>query len=156
MKLRTVTIWTTWLLLLVTIVAPVLYYLAYELRGTHFSIGAVFSFCFTYALIWLFSGSPMLVSSIFALFLKHPVSLIVLLVSTIGYGLWFVYGWCQALDRNCCMSGLFLLSIAPGSLPVMIPAWILVAYRHVCCDQKTNDHPDTALRFVPASLEEQE
>jgi len=153
-KLRTVTIWTTWLSLFVTILAPILYLLPYDFRGEDFSIGAVYYFCYGFAFIWLFSGSPMIVSSIFSLLLKHPASLVILLGSTVVYGLWFGYSYYLALSGSGgCMSGFWIIYIAPSSLIFMIPVWILALIFNAFNGKKANANPGSVLRSVPRSLE---
>jgi hypothetical protein len=137
MKLRTATIWTTWGMLLVTILAP---YLApaqnWEFGFQHTKISAMMiipvifyrlvSSLLAAMFFLLLTGSPLVVSLILAKKLKpFVIPSLLLFVSTIAYGIWFVSIWSQATDDLCCMSGIFVLYIVPSSLPVMIPVWVL-------------------------------
>jgi len=113
------------MLLIVTVIALFVYFFIYEFRMADFTITMLPRLIFIFLMLWLTTGSPLVVSCVFSHILKHPVSVAILLVSTIVYGIWFVYGWYLALDPNCCMSAILLLYIAPGSLFWMIPAWII-------------------------------
>jgi hypothetical protein len=88
-------------------------------------------------LSWLFNGSPLLVSFILSIALKHRIPAIILLVSTIAYGIWFFYVFANVsylflwLSYGTALLALFI--VGPFSLPVMIPAWIaaiVIEIRH--------------------------
>ena len=72
--------------------------------------------------LWLFSGTPLLVSFVLAIKLKHKIPSVILLVSTIIYGVWFAFVHIQSIDQY--MGALMFFFIGIVSLPVMIPAWI--------------------------------
>ena len=75
-------------------------------------------------LIWLFSGTPLLVSFIFALKLKRKFSLVILLFVTIAYSLWFVTVSSGVAADTCGCAIFVFFVIGPMSLIVMLPAWI--------------------------------
>jgi len=79
----------------------------------------------TFGLIWLLSGSPMLVSLIIAVKSKHNFSLSLLLVSTIAFAIWYGYVLYVSLSHTH-FPGLAIVVTGVMSLPVMIPAWITV------------------------------
>ena len=141
MNLRTVTIWTTGLALFLTMVLPI----------RCFWVGEGITFCL---LLWLFSGSPLVVSLVIACKLKfvfgdklEPAVApnLVLLFSTIAYAIWYAY-MLYCVFTSCDGLAVFgLFGIAIFSLPVMFPVWIIAlildAYR---------PHPGTA-RGIAAS-----
>ena len=143
MNLRTITIWTTALMLIVAIFAPFLN------LGRNFGgfaqlpipIEMIIPTIFGRLIIslgmaiffLLLTGSPLVVSLIIARKLKpFIVPNFILLVSTIVYAMLFSYWWSLATDGGSCMNGIFVCYIAPSSLPVMIPVWIIavVLNRH--------------------------
>jgi len=144
------------MLLIVTVIALFVYFFIYEFRMADVTITMLPRLIFIFLMLWLTTGSPLVVSCVFSHILKHPVSVAILLVSTIVYGIWFVYGWSQALDRFGCMNGLWLLCIAPTSLFWMLPAWILSWKINSHYVKKASANPGTARCSVPGSLEEKE
>ena len=80
--------------------------------------------CLIFLMLWSCGGSPLVISFAIAKKVKHDTASLILLASTIVFGFWFLYNWHQAQDRSVCMSGLWLLYIAPWSLFFMLPAWI--------------------------------
>jgi len=133
MNLRNVTIWTTGVMLVATIIAP--YIVApyvhglspYGRYGTNITVIITAIIILRCLLLWLFTGSPLLVSFIIAIKLKLADGPnLILLASTIVYGIQAVYGWIMATSGGGCMAGMFVVYIAPGSLLFMIPAWIIV------------------------------
>jgi hypothetical protein len=150
MKLRTVTIGTIWLMMIVT-TAPYVY--LFTKIFDMYPVILFFDFCVV-GILWLSGSSPLVVSWILLRFQKHHVSLIILLVSTIVYGVWYGYAWYLSFDRECCMSELWLLYIAPISLYWMVPAWILAWSINSFYVKKASANPGTALRSVIDSLDE--
>ena len=156
MKLRTVTIWTNWLLLLVTVITPLVYFHAYEFRMSEFTIKRLLAEVYIFLIIWVFTSSPLVISCGISSALKHPVSLVILLISTIVYGFWFIFGWYLVFVHYCGLGshGISLFYIAPSSLYWMIPAWILAWKINSYHVKKTPANPGTARCSVPGSLEE--
>ena len=133
MNLRNVTIWTTGAILVASIIAP--YIVAHFVYGLspynyHSSDSSLITVTliviFRSSFLWLFSGSPLLVSFIIARKLK-PVEIpnLILFASSIGYVLWATLSWNWAINGGSCMDGLFVLYIVPGSLLFMLPAWFV-------------------------------
>ena len=116
MNLRSVTIWTTGVALIGTIVFP---YLLGDVSLFH---PLLFEIILSCTLIWLLSGSPLLVSFFLAIMLRHKTSSEILLASTIFYGICYSLACCVALFEF--MGTILLLGIGIMSLPVMIPVWI--------------------------------
>jgi len=116
MNLRTVTIWTTGLTLIGTMVLPFMWL---DLTWDDAVVCSAF---------WFFNGSPLVVSLIVAVMLRHNTSTTILLVSTIAYGLWYVSMWYSILDANeITFVGFVILCFASGLLDfsVMIPVWTI-------------------------------
>jgi len=116
MILRTITVWTTSLLLIATAVI---------------SFGLPFFFLFEQsnvvpraAFIWLLSGSPVAVSCFVAREIKFGIPAAVLLVPTIVYGWLYFWGVYAVISYpgNLGTIAFFLLGI--WTLPVSIPTWI--------------------------------
>ena len=74
---------------------------------------------------WIFSGTPLVISLIITASVKSRDSLLILLVSSIAYSIWFVYMWHEFTIgiKGCGLAALILFGIGPLSLPVMGPAW---------------------------------
>ena len=117
MNLRNVTIWTTGLALIGTIIFP---YLLDDVSLFH---PRIFEIIFSATLIWLLSGSPLLVSFVLAIMLRDKNSSDILLASTIFYGICYGLACCVALFEF--MGTILLLGIGIMSLPVMIPVWVI-------------------------------
>ena len=138
MKLRTVTIWTTGVVLITTTIVPCLVllfeYLALGRGATNFNvIYAIYAF----TMMWLLSGSPAAVSYATTIILKtgaSSFSFLILLISTIAYACLFLYAqYMFFTDDNSCTRGFWLLTPA-GAFCWMIPAWLFVLiwdFRHV-------------------------
>ena len=145
MNLRTVTIWTTGLMLSVTIVVAVsVAHNSYSSKG----MGAVM---LATCAVWLFTGSPLAVSFIITCKSKRIPPLVVILASIIIYGVF--YGW----GYTCMESEFAPLSLVTAntcSLSVMIPAWIIVLllnWRYVTKTPEPGMERSTAVS--PAPLE---
>ena len=123
MNLRNVTIWTTGVMMVLTLLIPV---------GV-VACGGIFNHNIDFYhnidivwLAWLLSGTPLLVSFILVITLKHKNSTVILLFSTIAYGAWFVY-WSVVVGIHIgwdCYAHIGFYVIGPFSLPIMLPAWI--------------------------------
>ena len=159
MNLRNVTIRTTGVMLIGTILLPYVYtftstpgFLLPPSSTIITSIGIVL--CGS-SVLWLFSGSPMLVSFIVAKKLKYNVPFLILFVSTVAYGCLFVSAQCLFLtDTNSCTRGFWLL-MPLSSLWWMIPTWVTALLLNRYYATKTPD-PGTAARTPssPAPLED--
>ena len=116
MKLRTATIWitwlTTWLLLLATIIIPCV-----GLFNIFFGL-----------LIWFFTGMgmPLVVSLVIVHKLKFGIPAFILFLSTLIYGIWFWYV-CDAQYQlfSAPTSSFILPYITVGSIFFMPPLWYL-------------------------------
>ena len=120
MNLRNVTIWTTGVMLIATFV-PIMYVLVIEGFPSQ-----LFEAFFFMSMLWLVSGSPMLISFVIARRLKSATTpSVILLISTVAFGLWFIYWWSLVMPdpRGC--NGFIILGIGLGSLWWMLPAWII-------------------------------
>ncbi len=126
MNLRKVTIRATSGMLLATVITPIFclvvegWYLNFSdifvlIFGTLYTLYALF-------LLWLFSGSPMLITFILAVKLKHVVPNAILLAATLGYAILFVYSQFMYIMSDSDMRSLWLLTPL-GSLWWMVPAW---------------------------------
>jgi len=124
MRLRTVTIWTTGLMVVVPMIVPTIWFLFFS--GKNFRdanvIDTIISECM---LLWCFSGPPLVVSFIIAMILKNNSSSLILLVSTVAYGIWYFYLLHFALTAGY-LAVIALAYVGIFSLPVMIPVWIIV------------------------------
>jgi hypothetical protein len=117
MNLRTVTIWTTGLMLIGTVVLPFMW------------LDLTWDDVVFFSVFWFFNGSPLVVSFVVVIMLRHNTSAAILLVSTIVYGLWYVSAWYGILDANeITFVGFVILCFASGLLDfsVMIPVWTIV------------------------------
>ena len=121
MNLRNVTIWTTGVMLVLTLLIPV-GVIAYAEVFNH-NIDFYHNTDIVW-LTWLLSGTPLLVSFILAIKLKHKVSSVILLVSTIVYAIWFTFLSIAISMDTCGCAALVFFLIGPLSLPVMLPVWI--------------------------------
>jgi hypothetical protein len=74
--------------------------------------------------IWLFSGSPLLVSFVLTIVLKSRESTIILLVSTIIYGVWFALLSVGILLDGCGCAFFVFYAIGLFALPGMLLLWI--------------------------------
>ena len=123
MKLRNVTIWTTGMMLIVTLAVPTT--LAFFVNWKEvFSRSDGGSFVMI-ALLFCSNCLPPAISFAIARKLKHDIPALVLLVSTICYALWYGYYLYQMVFVNfwafigVCLTGIALL------FPVLLPLWIL-------------------------------
>ncbi len=135
MNLRTATIGTTTVMLIGTVVAPyiLLQVGVFQPHGFAEDIGFATG-------LWMFSGSPLLVSLVLALKLKYDPSTVVLLVSTIAYGAWYIMVCYASFDGY--LGILVLYAVGILSLPVMIPAWVSAGFME--WKAKSNTRPGTA------------
>ena len=114
MNLRTVTIWTTAVMMLATIVAPCIFCVFHPPRTSQHIV--------TLAFLWFTSIFPLVVSLVLAITLRYHISSIILLVSTIAYGIWYASALPTLFFEY--LGVVILLYLGILSLPVMIPAWI--------------------------------
>ena len=131
MNLRNVTIWATAVMMLLVLLVPagILYYMG--LSATDIIIVPL--------LIWPFSGTPLLASFLLARKLKHTISTVILLFSTLAYSVWFAIMTAPIAMDTCGCAVFVFFVIGPLSLPIMIPAWIVVRRLN-----KTTPDPGTA------------
>jgi hypothetical protein len=125
-RLRLVTILATWLLMLVTMVIPVGFFYFKEGHLWGFSPMTLINIVVVSAILGFFYGSPLIVSCIISLFLKRFLSLMILLLSTIGYGILAFYALYDASVGGSCMEGIQFFGVGLTSLVFMIPVWIVV------------------------------
>ena len=118
MNIRTVTIWTTGLMLFLTTATPALLFFGGFLRTGDGIIASVV----IAALLWLFSAPPLIVSFVIARNLKCNMPTVIILVTTILYGTSYICGWCIQWFITPRDTGIWFLGVL--ALPVMIPAWI--------------------------------
>ena len=110
MNLRNVTIWTTGLMMF-----GILVYLWVYFGNMAFA-------CF----LWLFSGTPLLVSFVAAKFIETRISIVILLLSTIAYGFLYASVWYEYHTSIDGLAIFGIFSVCIVSLPMQIPAWIIV------------------------------
>ena len=126
MKIRNVAILMTWLLLLVTIVLPYIFIFNKDDFSTDFasSIAMAFGYFVSSSILWLATGSPLVVSLLIARKLKFGFPAFLLLVSTIIFGYWCGYVYYDAFSTRS--SDFFMLPyIAMGSIFFMLPLWYI-------------------------------
>ena len=147
--LRLVTILVTWLLMLVTMFVPIGFFFFKEGFLWDTSLYAIFNLMITSVIMWFFYGSPLLVSGIISLFLKRPFCVLILLLSTIGYGIGAFYILHLASGDGSCMAGIEFLWVGPASLVFLIPVWIITlvfnfgGVNKTPALQETGDNPGT-------------
>ena len=93
--------------------------------------------------LWLASGFPLAISLVLAKTLRSNNSSIILLVSTIAYGIWYICVLPTVFFKY--LGALALLFVGVLALPVMIPAWIAALWLNSYYVKKTPD-PGTAIR----------
>ena len=120
MNLRTATILATAVMLFLTTAMPVLLFLGGFLRTGDGRMASIV----IAALLWLFSAPPLIVSLMMAWKLKEGMPSVVILVTTIAYGVLYVCGWCVQWFMTSRDTGIWFLGVLV--LPVMIPVWIVV------------------------------
>ena len=114
MHLRTITIWTTGLMLIGTVVLPALF--VFNVLQ-HTDLPAAFRLCSQLCLI---SGLPSAISFMLAIILKRSSCALVLLSSTIAFIPLFFYSYWRALEGGASM---FWILTPSASLPWMIFSW---------------------------------
>jgi len=124
MNLRSITKWTTILVLIVSFVLVGTYFIVRASHYPNFSLVTAPIFCVPIYLICIF---PLLVSAIVLVFVKHPISLISLLLSTLLFGVGVIFAFCSAWGSYSCMSGIEFFGVVFASLYWKIPAWIVCA-----------------------------
>ncbi len=118
MSLRTVTIWMTGVVLVGTAVvpsSPMLF--APNLNFTNF-ISHIVGNC-------VYTGWPLVVSLFIAKKLKYHIPAIILLVSTIAYGILYAFSVYLIFKSPCPYMAIILFTISIWSLPVTYPAWAI-------------------------------
>ena len=120
MIIRAVTFWITLLVLLLTIAIPIILNFGGYLRGGRMTDHFVDKTGGT-ALLWLFSGSPLLVSCLVAKNLKYAIPSLILLMSSLVYAIFYVWVVYQFVFDMLGFLVLFLVGFV--SLPVLIPVW---------------------------------
>ena len=122
MNLRTITIWTMLLALIATFMMVFGYFFV---RESHYSNFSILTTPFNCVLISIVCNFPLFVSGIILFFLKRPISLTILLFSTITYGIGMCGALCETWGYYSCMSGIQFFGFAYGWLFCMTPAWII-------------------------------
>ena len=123
MNLRSVTIWTTGVMMVLPIVAPVGgSYFAY-LDGMNNDVNIVFGFTVG-ILHFIFGCPPFVISFVLAKKLKNNVSAGIILISTIAWGVWYVVYWWEGASWSASTLVVVFFGATILSLPVMLPAWI--------------------------------
>jgi len=141
MNLRNVTKWTTLLLLIVTVAVPI-YGIVILAFGFHVNEMGLTNAIALASFFWLFSSSPLVVSLVIADKVEHDSPAIVLLGSTIGYGVFYIY----ALFQTFFVDGWMILGVCLAGivmLPVLLPCWIIALRWNRYYATKTPD-PETA------------
>ena len=114
MNLRNITIWTTGVMMVVATVGAFMF---------PFVVIGFVDDLIIYPLpplIWLLTGLPLLISCIIVeKKLKHSISICVLLVSTVIYGILYVLVWYLSFFVDLRYGFLFVVGF-----PIMIPFWI--------------------------------
>ena len=143
MTLRTVTIWTTGVVLLLTILVPIVLfcYASYNLIVSE-RLDQLGSVVYLF-LLWFSSTFPLVASYFIARYLKMGISLAVILGSTIVYALVYVHGLYIMFFVNGMM---FFWVMFTGMLllPAMIPVWFVactVDWRYRKKNQPTPPEP---------------
>ena len=121
MNLRNVTIWTTGLTLTATFFLVFVYFFVRESHSPSFSVATAMTPCIIIAVL---CNAPLIVSCILLFFLKHPISLALLFISTILYGVGMLVAFWSAWGHYECMSGIQFFGTAFTLFPVMLSAWI--------------------------------
>jgi uncharacterized protein with PQ loop repeat len=70
----------------------------------------------------LLIGFPMIISTIIVPKLEFNISVMILLVSTIAFGIWTIYAWYMQIFIYRSSPGIYLIPIF--AIPVMLPAWV--------------------------------
>jgi hypothetical protein len=124
----------TWLLLIATIAAPYICFADDTINSTE-SIEKIFGLVVCNSILWLFIGSPLVISLVIAYRLKYGIPAFILLFSTIIYGLWF--GFIVADSFINPNSDFFMLpTIAIGSIFFLLPLWFLACIINLYCIKK--------------------
>jgi len=150
MNLRNVTIWTTGVMLLLTIAVPVIILFCEGNRRP--VVDNIVLSVFFGLLFWsVFGGLPFVISYIIAKKLKYVISAVILLCSTIACGVWYFYALYGMLfvDTRTFFGSQFLnVEWLPAMTPVwisfMIPSWTIALLLNVVCANTTPDPGTTA------------
>jgi len=140
MKLRNVTIWTTGLVLIVTVILPYLL-ICIDVIPFH-----GFDTIGTIILIWGYSSLPLIISLVIAKRLKHDIPALLLLGSTFVYGLWYAFAFYSFAVSSAGLACLMIFAVGILSLPVMIPAWITALLLNSYYVKKSSTDPGTTRR----------
>jgi len=133
----------TWLLMFETMVIPVGFFFFKEGHRWNFSPMMMIHLAVASAILGGFYSSPLLVSGMISLFSKRLLSLIFLLLSTIGYGLLAFYALYEASVGGSCMEGIQFFGVGMTSLIFMIPVWIIVLILNAYGIKETDTPPET-------------
>jgi len=137
MSLHTVTLWTTLLLLIASIVAPI-YAIVFLIGYGVNEMGMTYAIVLT-PIFLFFTALPLLISSLIVKYLKYNISLVILLVSTIAYSIWYIFLWLLLFVN---IQNYLLFFVIP--IFVTIPAWIIayfVDWRYRKKNQPTPSEP---------------
>jgi len=129
MNFRTVTIWTTGLALILTLILP---------ARCVFNGDDVF-FVF---MLWFLSSFPLVISFIIARTLE-PIIVpnLILFLSTIAYGIWYVYVLYGTVTCCYALAALAPFCIGILALPVMFLVWIIALIFNACLSSSGTDIP---------------
>ena len=141
--LRNITIRVTGLTLIATFMMVFGYFLV---RASHYSDFSLVKETIPCVVIGMICNLPLIVSGILLLVLKrlkHSISLIILLLSTIVFGSGMLYALYDTWGSYGCMSGIQFFGNGFGSFCYMIPAWIIALLLNSFCEKKTSE-PENA------------
>lgn len=145
MHLRTITILITGLMLIATFIVPCILCVHRPPQSVR-DIGDIW-------VLWVASGSPLVVSFILATILRHRMSSIILLVSTMTYSVWYASTLpVVSFEHWGAFDILYFLGV--WSLPVMIPAWIisLIFDAYYSERHQTNKHLRTITIWMTGAM----
>jgi|GEM_PF-4420876 len=168
MTTRDITIWTTFILLLLTLIFPaVAFYIDFpspEYYDTHPPGKHIEESIIFLPIAWFLISWPLLISYVVAKSLQCEASCGILLGVTIGYALFYATVVVVVIDPDpyksiyFCFGGLSILTLL--SIPVMVPMWITVVVKNAYYVKPT-PNPETAAQedlpppSPPTPLEDQ-
>jgi len=155
MTARDITIWTTFILLLLTLIVPAYFFYSDfptpEYYGTYPPGEFVVMALITAPIMWFITSWPILICYCIAKRLKYEVSCGILLIATIGYASFYAYGAITAITTGSSyFGGLALFVLTLISTPAMLPIWIIVLVMNpFYIDQATNSEAATQEDLPP-------
>ena len=147
-RLRTVTFLATWLLMFVTMVIPPGFVFVKEGPRWVSSPMMLINLALSSAILGVVYSSPLLVSGIILLFSKRPhrISLILLLLATVGYGIVAFYAlYDVSVHGGSCMDEILFFGFGMTSFIFLIPVWIIVLVLNAYHVKGANVSPETVM-----------